>query len=326
MDFRTVVDIKPSGLKVGYSTPAVMVGSCFSSYMGARFSTAKMPVLVNPFGTLYNPLSIGNCVENILMKRVYSDKDLYFHDGLWKSLDHYTEYSDRDKGALLKRINDNISISNGFLGKAGFLFVTFGTARAYYHLPTRRIAANCHKIPATEFTNELLGVDEIVAIWSGLLDRLSGWNPNLKVVFTISPVRHWKDGAHGNQSSKSVLHLSIDKLMGHPTEPLYFPAYEIMNDELRDYRFYANDMLHPSESAVNYIWERFTDCFFDEKTIELQNEFERLNKSLSHRIQKGSEREREAFRNSSLALVDRLASKCPDIDLSVERDYFANLR
>lgn len=326
MEFRTIVDIKPSGVKIGYTTPVMMVGSCFSAYIGAKFISAKMPVMVNPFGTLYNPYSIANCVENILTNRVYKEDDLIFRDGLWKSMDHYTEYSDKDKDALLKRINADISNANKFLGKAGFLFVTFGTARAYFHLPTGRMAANCHKIPASEFTNELLTVDGIVSTWKGLLDRLAKWNPDLKVVFTVSPVRHWKDGAHGNQSSKSTLHMAIDMLLEHPQNPLYFPAYEIMNDELRDYRFYANDMLHPSESAVNYIWERFSDCFFDGKTTELQNDFERLNKSLSHRIQRGSDRERESFRSSSLALVDRLASKCPDIDLSVERDYFLKLQ
>jgi hypothetical protein len=223
------------------------------------------------------------------------------------------------------QINHRSAQAAKFLSDARFLFITFGTARVYRWKTSGRIVSNCHKIPASHFTHELLTVDDITALWTSQLDKLSKMYPGLKIVFTISPVRHWKDGPHGNQVSKSTLFLAVEKLLGHPSNPGYFPAYELIMDDLRDYRFYADNMLHPSETAMEYIWNVFSECYFDRDTLDTWKEIEKLTKALSHRIQSGSEKNRKVFAEAMLKKIDSVCSKRPYLDLSHERSYFLGI-
>ena len=185
--------------------------------------------------------------------------------------------------------------------------------------------SNCHKIPSSFFSHELLTPDEIVSFWSGLLDRLREFNPELKVVFTISPVRHWKDGAHGNQISKSVLFLAVEELLSHSSSPGYFPAYELVMDDLRDYRFYASDMLHLSETAVDYIRAAFDKCYFDRAAMELWNEVSGISKAIEHRILTGDTNEIRKFAEGMLARIERIRKKHKSLGLDSEADYFRTL-
>jgi hypothetical protein len=260
-------------------------------------------------------------LENVISGKKSADEDLFFHNGTWMSLSHYTEFSGSDKEALLNKINARTAASHEFLANARVLFITFGTARVFSLHETGRIVSNCHKLPGDLFTRELLTAESIVNRWNILLDRLTAFNPSLKVVFTISPVRHWKDGAHGNQVSKSVLFIATEELLKHQSEPGYFPAFEILLDELRDYRFYADDMLHPSDSAVRYIWERFSECYLDNTAIETWKEAAGVTAAVRHRIA-GSGKKVHDFAENMLSRIARIEAKVPGIDFSDEKKVF----
>jgi hypothetical protein len=325
MQFRTVVNIETSPVKITYTDPVLFIGSCFASSIGAKMDEGRMRVLVNPAGTVYNPVSVINTLEIVTSGRKYSIDDLYNHEGLWLSFNHYTSFSSNDPEAVLKDINKNADAARAFISSAKFLFVTFGTARVYRWNETGKIVSNCHKIPSSRFTHELLGVKDIVELWMQWLDKLESLFPRMRIIFTISPVRHWKDGAHGNQVSKSTLFLAVEDLLKHPSKPGYFPAYEILMDDLRDYRFYDEDMLHPSQTSIDYIWKAFTDSYFERKTFDLWQDVSKITRALSHRIQSGTGKETKKFAGNMLSKIDAVSSKIPIIDLNKERDYFKGL-
>jgi len=303
----------------------VFIGSCFAASVGSKFEEGKMKVLINPSGTVYNPVSVCNTLESITRDKTYSVNDLVQYKNRWLSLDHYTNFSAEDPETVIKRINDITGKAREFFASATYLFITFGTSRVYRWKETGKIVSNCHKIPASYFSHELLGVEEITDIWKKWLDTLHKLYPHLKTVFTISPVRHWKDGAHGNQVSKSTLFLAVEELLKHSSCPGYFPAYEIFMDELRDYRFYDADMLHPSDTATEYIWERFTSTFFDTRTLELWNEVSKISRSIAHRIQSGTADEMKTFARSMLSKINAVLVKEPGLDLEKEKVYFLEM-
>lgn len=322
MELRTTFNIDQSREKITYNDPVMFIGSCFATGIGKQFEAGRMPVMINPSGTVYNPVSVWNTLDTIISGRKYTMDDLYYHNGIWLSFNHYTDFSSEDPERVLGRINLSSGEALKFISNAKFLFITFGTARVYRWKKTGRIVSNCHKLPASEFTNELLPVPDIVSMWQDNLTRLGRVFPGLRIIFTISPVRHWKDGAHGNQVSKSSLFLAVEELLRHPSGPAYFPAYEIVMDDLRDYRFYDNDMLHLSSSAVGYIWEKFSECYMDPLTIELRNEVVRITRAFNHRLSGTSERRQKEFASLMLDKINALGKKIPSLDLSAERSYF----
>jgi hypothetical protein len=325
MELRTTFDISPSVLKITHEDPVLFTGSCFSASIGRKFELGHLPVMINPSGTVYNPVSVFNTIGRLMSGEHYEIKDLHEYNGMWVSFDHYMDFSSSNPVKTLESVNSRLDEARKFLEGARFLFITFGTARVYRWNETGRIVSNCHKIPSAYFTNELLAVNDIVSLWDSCLDALKAGYPELKVVFTISPVRHWKDGAHGNQVSKSVLFLGVEELLRHPSKPMYLPAYELLMDDLRDYRYYNDDMLHPSSSAIEYIWEAFSNCYFDEKTRELWNEIYGISKAVTHRIQSGSVTEKKKFADTMISRIDSITKKKPGIDLSSERSHFAGL-
>lgn len=325
MNLRTTITIVPSELKIGHATPVAFIGSCFAAEIGGKMAEGKMNTLINPAGTVYNPASILNTLSVIIGNRVFGEKDLFKYKERYMSLLHYTNFSADVPGTLLDRINSVTTASRNFLSKAGILFITFGTARVYRLKETGMIVSNCHKLPGTLFSEELLNVDEITTQWSGLLDELRAFNKDLKVIFTISPVRHLKDGAHGNQVSKSVLFLAVEKLLGHPSSGGYFPAYEIILDDLRDYRYYAEDMLHPSQTAVDYVWKAFSDCFLTSDAVTIWKEARKITKGLNHRFLTDSMSARREFANEMLRLISSLESKAPWIDFVKEQSHFQKM-
>ena len=211
--FRTIVNPSQLPICIGYNTPTLMVGSCFAENIGEKMRGVKLPVHVNPFGVVYNPYSAALVLERILEGKVYAESDLFFHNNLWLSLDHHTSFSREDKTECLENINTTLDKSQEFWQRTEVLVVTFGTARVYHYKETGKTVANCHRIPARDFTHSLLSVDEIVERWKLLLKQVFNAKPNLKVLFTLSPVRHWKDGATGNQISKSTLFLALNQLI-----------------------------------------------------------------------------------------------------------------
>lgn len=325
MELRTIFNIEESAGKITYNDPVMFIGSCFAGGMGKQMEAGKMPVMINPSGTVYNPVSVANTLDTITQGRKYTVDDLYNHKGIWLSFNHYTDFSSNDPDIVTGRINKAAEEAFKFLSGASFLFITFGTARVYRWKHSGRIVSNCHKIPAFHFTNELLPVSDIVLLWTGMLDRLKALFPRLRVIFTVSPVRHWKDGAHGNQVSKSVLFLAIEELLGHPGMPGYFPAYELLMDDLRDYRFYDDDMLHPSSFATRYIWQRFSDCYLDTATAKLRNEALKITRASVHRTGDSSPDRKKEFARGMLERIRLMENKIPGIDLQEEKFYFQKL-
>ena len=325
MKFRTELNIEPSACKIACSDPVMMIGSCFASSMGMQFEAGNFPVMINPSGTVFNPVSVCNTLNTIAEKRKYGEVDLINYKGNWISLDHYTDFSSHNMGEILKKINNRAFEAGEFIAGARFLFITFGTARVYRWKESGKIVSNCHKIPGNNFIHELLTPGDIISLWQKQLDKLQLLYPSLKIVFTISPVRHWKDGAHGNQVSKSVLFLAVEELLKHPSRPSYFPAYELLMDDLRDYRFYDDDMIHPSKVAIEYIWNEFTKCWFDEATVSLWKEVVKIKKAVSHRIKSGSSVELKKFAENMISRIDTLKHKTPCANLESERNYFTGL-
>ncbi len=282
--FRTKVDVKQFPFSIGYNTPTLMLGSCFTNNIGELLVERKFPVIVNPFGVVYNPTSVALVLNRIINGSAYTEDDLINHNGLWLSLHHHSSFSDASKELCLKKINGELAKAHQFMAKSQRIILTLGTARIYNYKKTRLPVANCHKIPANEFTRHLLSVDEIVNEWNQLIEKILQKQPDQKIVFTVSPVRHWKDGAHGNQISKATLLLAIEQLAANFKESVfYFPSYEIMMDDLRDYRFYADDMLHPSPLAIEYIWEKFYDAFVTTNDQKLIKEVESIIRACQHR-------------------------------------------
>jgi hypothetical protein len=324
-DFRTKVDIKPYPISLNYSTPALFCGSCFTENIGSILIERKMPVLINPFGVVYNPISVKLVVESIIRVKPFEESDLKFRNGLWYSYLHHTSYSSPIKEKCLESINDDLLKASEFSKGIKYLLVTFGTARVYFLKENNQPVANCHKIPAKEFDNRLMSVEEILNSWTSLLDDLFRRIPDLKVIFTISPVRHWKDGAIGNMQSKSILNIAVHELINrHPKNAFYFPAYEILMDDLRDYRFYADDMLHPSKMAIDYIWEKFKDSLIDTEAIALMDDIEKVIAAVNHRPFNPKTQEYRAFVVNVLEQIKRIKRINPAMDFTKEESSLSS--
>ena len=269
MKLQTIVDIQPSAWKIGYEDRILMVGSCFSDEIGAQMQERYLHVTCNPFGTLYNPLSIAQALTMTEMPVLVE------HEGLWHSMAHHGAFSRADKNEAEQAIRGSIETMQQALQEATVVIVTFGTAWVYElkdgisGLGFSGLVGNCHKLPESCFNRRRLSVEEIVAAWKPILAQYS----DKRWLFTVSPIRHIRDGLHENQLSKAILLQAVEYLGD------YFPSYEIMLDELRDYRFYADDLVHPSSLAVNYIWERFVDTFC---TPQTKNELVLQHKRWKH--------------------------------------------
>jgi len=288
--FQTKVEIPPTNLKISYENRIMTLGSCFAENIGKRMQDVYFDMDINPFGVLYNPVSILKSIEILLNRNQFGLSDLFENRGLWQSFSYSSLFSDMSANGCLNKINDRLQKASSFFKETNLLLITFGTAWVFEEQKSGSIVSNCHKLPAAQFIRRRLTVDEIVADYSKLIIKLNMLIPDLRIIFSVSPIRHWKDGAHENNVSKSTLLLSIDELHKQFNHIAYFPAYEIQLDELRDYRFYASDMFHPSEVAVDYIWKRFSETYFSDTTTSMKRQFEQLAADLSHRpLHPGSE-------------------------------------
>lgn len=233
----------------------LLLGSCFTTEVGRRLAADGFDAVINPTGNLYNPLSAAGTIENIEADRRYYADDLIEVQGLFRSLDHHTRLAAPTPEEAIEKINGSMAIAGQALADASTIIITFGTA--YVFERNGQVVCNCHKLPAREFVRRRLSVEEITDAWQPIIDRY----PEKRFIFTVSPIRHRADGLHGNMLSKATLHLAIDRLRGAD----YFDAYEILIDELRDWRFYATDGVHPSDDAVDVIYERFRKWLADKE-------------------------------------------------------------
>lgn len=279
-EWITKVDIPKCDFPINHSHGVLFLGSCFAGEIGERMSRLRYNTIVNPFGVLYNPASISNSLALLTGEVDYSDDYIINREDLFFSLMHSSEFADSSRDGLLSKIEVSLRQTRAFFEQSSYIVVTLGTSRVYRHNVLGSVVANCHKLSSASFTREIMDVDSVAKELSRWVERY----PQKRWIFTVSPVRHWKDGAHGNQISKAILLLAVQKIVEQNSNCIYFPAFEILLDELRDYRFYASDMLHPSQQAADYIWSRFCDNYIDSRDASLNKMIERLNGMDSHRL------------------------------------------
>ncbi|MDR1623686.1 MAG: GSCFA domain-containing protein [Tannerellaceae bacterium] len=319
MEFQTQVSISESNFDFSYQDKIMLMGSCFAENIGTKLNEAKFTVDINPFGILYNPSSIALSLKALLHPAPFSSDELFEHEGLFHSFAHHSRFSAPSSEELSDKINRRLAVSAANLSKASRLILTFGTAFVYSLKSNGRIVSNCHKLPEKMFFRQIVSTDAILTEWNTLLLSLWEQNPDIKVLFTVSPVRHWQDGAHGNQLSKATLLLAVDALQKkYPERIAYFPAYEIMMDELRDYRFYADDMLHPSSVAIDYVWECFTRHYLARESQVVLKEWLEIQKAMNHKpFQPQSEGYRQ-FISQTLLKAEQINRKFPFFDIVKE--------
>jgi hypothetical protein len=281
--FFTPVDIPKSPVPMRVSSPLLTIGSCFADAIGSRLQAHKFDVLCNPFGTLYNPLSIFKLLRKALLEEPVDTSGFVEREGIHNHTDFHSEFSSASRSELQTRIHQALASTRTHLLKSEWLILTMGTAWVYRRLSQADWVANCHKLPTTEFEKGLLTQKQVLEGWESLAPLLKKHCPNLKILLTVSPVRHVKDTLPLNAVSKSVLRLACHTLETSHPHIHYFPAFEIMMDELRDYRFYKTDRIHPTEEAEDLIWTRFGAAYFDEPTLRFTEQWAKIRKSLQHR-------------------------------------------
>ncbi len=326
MDFRTRVQIDKSDVRIDHPTKMMLFGSCFSENIGNKLKEHKFKVDPNPFGILYNPVSISNSIKRLLDTKQFNDTELASNNEMYHSFMHHGSFSDVDEQLCLKRINERYNSALNFLKGTDVLLITFGTAYAYKLHNTQQIVNNCHKFPANKFERFRLSINEIVEEWCELIKELINQNSGIRFIFTVSPIRHFRDGAHDNQISKSILHIAIENIKNKFNDRVeYFPAYEIMIDELRDYRFYNEDMVHPTAVAQDYIWQRFSDCFFSKETQMINREWTSIRKSIDHRALNTETSAYRKFLLTTINNIETFANKYPHISCDEEFRELASL-
>lgn len=283
MNFRTEIELAKANFQFSHSDKVVLLGSCFSENIGLKLQRYRFQVDVNSHGIVFNPESVAIALEDVIENKRYTKEDLIYHNGLYVSLNHHGKFSHENADVAIKKINDSIANHHLQLKYARVLFVTFGSAWAYRYKETKRIATNCHKIPQSSFEKILISNEEIIARWSDSLEKLHAFNKDIQVVFTVSPVRYWRDGALQNQLSKSHLIIAADALKEKFNFAHYFPSYELVMDDLRDYRFFKEDMLHPNDVAINYVWEKLIAWCMSDETRQKLNQLEPLLRFTEHR-------------------------------------------
>ncbi|HMK06581.1 MAG TPA: GSCFA domain-containing protein, partial [Flavobacterium sp.] len=273
MNFTTKIPITKSNNPIDYNSGILSLGSCFAENMGEKFRYFKFQGVVNPFGIIFNPVSIEKLVSRIVNNQAFTEDDIFFYDDLWHCYEVHSELSHQDKVIFLDRLNQIRNDLHLQIFKFSNCIITYGTSWVYRNKTSEKIVANCHKVPQSQFDKEILSVEVIEKSIQNTIDLIRKANPNCTFIFTVSPVRHLKDGFVENQRSKAHLITAIQQIL-NPESPFlnYFPSYEIMMDELRDYRFYAEDMIHPSQTAIDYIWERFFENYISEENFSTMEE------------------------------------------------------
>lgn len=323
-NFRTTFPIAPAAHKIQYNGSVLTIGSCFSDTMAERLQSLHFDVCGNPTGVLFNPFSIGENIRMMITAEMPEASSLFFHDGLYRHFSFPTQMAHPDKDTALSNMRNAISLGRSYIEKCSHLIITFGTTILYRHRPTGKIAANNHKLPAAEFERIQQEPVGVLSRWIEHIKLIRSVNPGCSIWFTVSPVRHTREGMAENNWSKAVAILSIHQLCKHIGGLYYFPAYELMIDDLRDYRFYAEDMIHPNAVAIDYIFDAFRQACIDPNAYELMDQMSEVNKAMEHRpLFPGSEAH-SAFNNKMLEKIAALEQQYPHLDLGSARLHFSN--
>lgn len=321
--FRTELSLPISDWKISHKSQLLSVGSCFAENIGARLSGAKFPLVLNPFGIVYNPISVASVLNHLVDNHQITKEDIFFHKERWHSFLHHSEFSHSDENMCLEKINTAIKTGHEQFRQADVLLITLGTAHVFFHKKLKRVVNNCHQLSANDFERRLLfvnGITQPLAVTFKLMKML---RPDIRIILTISPVRHIRDGLTESKLSKSILRVAVDELCEAFNFVEYFPSYEIMLDDLRDYRFYAPDMVHPNEVAIDYIWKKFSDTYFNEKTRQVIQQIQKLRQAMQHRPFNPDSEAHKAFLAKHLQFTQHIKKAHPHLNMEDELDYFS---
>lgn len=316
MNFTTRIPIPESNQPIDYNSRVVCLGSCFAVNIGQKFDYFKFRNTTNPFGILFSPVALEKCIGFAVNQHVFTEAGIFYHNERWHCFDAHSDLSHPDKDILLDNLNQAVGIAHEALQSATHIIITLGTAWVYKHMESQNFVANCHKVPQKEFSKHLLSVFEIKDSLQNILRLIAQINPQAYVTFTISPVRHIKDGFTENQWSKSNLISALQEILNTEHRILntgYYPSYEIMMDELRDYRFYAEDMIHPSQTAIDYIWERFTETAISPEAYPTMQLADSIQKALQHRPFNPDSAQHSAFTQKLQQKIEALQKQHPHI-------------
>jgi hypothetical protein len=311
MQFRTIIPIEKSKKPIDYDSNILLLGSCFAENIGEKFDYFKFNNRVNPFGILFNPVSLEKVIERIVEKKYYTESDIFFHNDLWHCFEVHSELSNPDKALFLENLNRIIDQLHVEIETITHCQITYGTAWVYASKESGQIVANCHKVPQKQFDKKLLSAAAIEQSVNNTINLLRKVNPECHFIFTISPVRHIKDGFIENQQSKSHMISALHKAIINYGD--YFPSYEIMMDELRDYRFYEEDMLHPNQVAIDYIWKRFLENYLSPDCGPVMEEVNSIQKSLAHKPFNPNTESHQKFLKALKLKIAKLQQSFPQI-------------
>lgn len=309
----------------------MLAGSCFTDHISNRLKQHKFKVLENPNGIIFNPASIANALDSYINLKQYLASDLFLFNELWTCWDHHSHCSHPVQQTCLHQINSAVTNAHQFLKNARWLIITLGSSFVYelkdesHGGTVGAVAANCHKLPAQHFNHRLLAYSEVEKNLKQVIESATAFNPAINIIFTISPVRHSREGLVENNRSKALLHTAVHTMEQQHTHVQYFPSYELVIDDLRDYRFYAEDLVHPNYQATSYVWEKFTEAVIDEESRGIMKQLLPIHHAKNHKPLHSSSVQHQQFLQSMLAKVKTLATQYPFLDLSAEIEYFGRI-
>ena len=328
MQFRSEFTPKTFPVKIKITDKLMLVGSCFTEQIGKKLTVHKFNTIENPNGILFNPISIAKALKSYTEETVLAENDLFYYNELWASREHHTRFSHPEKLQALQNINIEKKAASEFIKTADWILITLGSAFVYEWKDIKpeknyeNVAANCHKIPTDKFNRRLLNPLEIVTVLEDMQQSVRSVNPNAKFIFTVSPVRHLREGFIENNRSKAALIQAVHEIT-NDTNSFYFPAYELVIDDLRDYRFFAEDLVHPNYAATNYVWEKFVPAVIDESSQQLMKEINEINAAVNHKPFNPSSTSHKKFMQINFEKVVMLSQKYPHLDLSNEFHFFS---
>ena len=322
MQFQISFPIAKQAKQIAYPGKITLIGSCFTENMAKRLEDRKWQTLQNPHGILFNPVSVHTCIRDVVRKQVYTQDHLFYLNEMWHSWLHHSRFSGVTPEDALQKMNASIAEANAFFKSSNWLVITLGSAFAYRHNDLDMHVSNNHRAPAQWFTKELLDTNFIIAQMQSSIAMLKEFNPALQIIFTISPVRHLRDGVIDNNRSKSRLIEAVHQLVNANDHCYYFPSYEIVIDELRDYRFFDIDFAHPNYSATEYVWERFKEIAIDEKCYERMEEIYKIKLAIHHKTQNPASNAHQQFLQTYLDKCVLLEKNYPFFNLTAEKEFF----
>jgi hypothetical protein len=322
MQFHLNYNPPVSYQKISHKDALLMMGSCFSEHIGDRLNDLKFNLHSNPFGIVFNPENIRTALDRMIEKKQFKDADVFEKDGLWFSFEAHSSISANTKKDLINTLNAITDEWSRKLKTADFLVITLGSAFAYEHKGQKQIVVNCHKLPQALFTKVLFEPHDLIQNYTVLIEKLKQFNPSLNILFTVSPVKHLRDGVEENSLSKAILLQTVHRLVKTFDHCFYFPAFELVNDDLRDYRFYKEDMAHPNEQAIDYVWQKFMAVYFNEETCLLCEQLEQISQAMRHRVFNTRSETAINFKEKFYDKCLLFQSHYPFLDLTAELNYF----